>query len=148
MAGLLILSTLLWGLLPGCGADSNFEETPPGAGAPFRVTIWNRSQFELRAITIASEGGDSSSSGGELGGERELVSLEDRPLAQEESLLVDGFISGATVSVVRERAAGAGLIEISSAQGLYPDADGYTIIVFDDTFRLLAPWSEDNPYGQ
>lgn len=158
----------------GCGADIDpGEET--GVGEPYQVTIWNRSQFELRAVKLSNFRLSSSSSAGVAGngeadqggvtdmgqqeaspdvrhsawayGERDLVTLEDRPLGQEETLVVEGFVSGATLSVMRDRAAGAGLLEVSSAQGFYPDADGYTIIVFDDTFRLLAPWSSDNPYG-
>lgn len=158
----------------GCNADIGNYDEGPHAGEPYQVTIWNRSQFELRAIKLSNftpssasmpaddmgMSGSDAARDGEMGGvpdvsssawasgERDLLTLEQRPLGQEEVLVVDGFVSGATLSVMRERAAGAGLIEVSSAQGLYPDADGYTIIVFDDTFRLLTPWSEDNPYGQ
>lgn len=165
-----LLACLL--LTMSCGADLSNNGEGVSTGEAFRVTIWNRSQFELRAIklskfrlastsTTSSQGWDMAGGGASqdmqsmpdvsasawASGERELVTLEDRPLGQEETFVVENFVSGATLSVMRERAAGAGLIEVSSATGFYPDADGYTIIVFDDTFRLLAPWSEDNPHG-
>lgn len=150
------LAVFLWcGLLflmsVSCADMQDFPDET--AGVPFTVTIWNRSQYEVEALTLVdvpstddSEQAGSLVGGGDVG-TRALLVQGDAPLSYEQTMRVQGFVSGSRVSFVRERFKGGEKIEIISSQPFYPDSEGYTIVLFDDTFRLLSPDSDSNPYG-
>ena len=130
------LVTLALSLGAGCGADAQVENSEPyEQGYVGPITIWNRSQFELLEVEVSDPETD------------EFAPVISAPLGQEESVEVWMFEEGASVAFVRERAEGGKMLRVETGQGVDVDASGYTLIIFDDTFRLLPPDHEDNPFG-
>ena len=99
--------------------------------------IWNRSQFDLLEIRVHPDS----------------VSVEDADnftpdgLAQEAHLLVPEFRSGDLVTAVRRRVDVGELIAVTTAEPVEINGYGYTLVVFDTSFRLLSPASADNPFA-
>ena len=138
----------------GC-ADSGFEGAR-ARGARHAVTIWNRSQFDILEVSLVDvpavyddEPGASVSSKPIIEA-RERVELwtsqEAGALAQEEAFLAEEFVSGARVAFVRERASvGDELLEVVSVEAFELGREGYILVLFDDSFRLLDPDSTQRP---
>jgi hypothetical protein len=100
------------------------------------LTMWNRSQFAVERLYLhrAPEPSDPTSL------------LDERPLAPEAHLLV-AFDSGHYVTAVHGRANGVGRVAVTTESAVTLDGPGYTLVIFDYSFRLLAPDSPDNPFG-
>lgn len=130
-------------LLVALGVTSCADEGPPDETLPegevHALTLWNRSQFEILRVVAASPRGEWP--------EQEIVTPGGAPLEREAALRVEGFVSGSTITFERERASGGAQIAVSTLTPVYVDEVGYTLVLFDDSFRLLYPWSESNPYG-
>ena len=105
-------------------------------GEEHPLTIWNNSQYavrELRALPPTSANGAEP--------------LQLGALELEAHVEVEAFVSGSTVSFVRDRVEGGEAIEITTEEGVYVDSAGYTLVLWDDGFRLLAPGNARNPFG-
>ena len=100
------------------------------------LTMWNRSQFTVEQLYVhaAPEPSNPTSL------------LDERPLAPEAHLLV-AFDSGNYVTAVHGRANGVGRVAVTTEDAVLVDAPGYTLLIFDYSFRLLTPDSPDNPFG-
>jgi hypothetical protein len=134
----------------GCAADidSNNEQGEPAQA--YSLTIWNRSQFPIKSLELVGVPARLSTDGSIMTEAVDSMPVwrEGEPALQmEQTFVVQGFVSGSRVSFQRERAAGAMPIEVMSVEGFVLDQDGYTLVLFDDSFRLLYPWSEENPNG-
>lgn len=130
------LAVLAPSLGAGCSADAQVGNNEPyDQGYVGPLTIWNRSQFDLLEVEVSDP---------ETG---EFAPVISEPLRQEESVEVWMFEEGARVAFVRERAEGGRTLRVETSQEVDVDASGYTLIIFDDTFRLLPPDHEDNPFG-
>ena len=125
MRALLIL--IVFGA-PACGEGSSSKEDR----GEFPLNIWNRSQFELLELHV---------------GAITLDNLLEEPLGIEDRFVIKAFPSGALVIVVRRKVEVGERIAIKTASGVSVPSPGYTLIVFDTSFRLLAPENVDNPWG-
>jgi hypothetical protein len=109
--------------IAGCGG-----ETPSHEPVATTLTVWNRSQFELLELYVHD--GDT------FDGATDLLSA---PLAVEASIDV-AFTTGQFVTVVRKKIDVGDEISLTTAVGLDDvTSEGYTLIVFDESFRLMNP---------
>ena len=101
------------------------------------VTVWNRAQFVVHEVTLVPP----------------ASAKEPAKRVMAEVLEIDGFVldtefvSGSLVSFLREKVQGGTKIVITTEEPVYVDTDGYTLVLFDDAFRLLGPGHPQNPYG-
>lgn len=127
-----ILSALVMSLaslaLASCASDAA-EVAPASDGEVHPVTLWNRSQFAIDDIYL-HEPGESY---------QDVEPLElDAPLATEAKFGVSDFVSGSLITFVRARPDGRA-IAVTSSEPIYVDREGFTVVLFDDSFRLLEP---------
>jgi hypothetical protein len=94
------------------------------------LTVLNRSQFELLELYVH-----------ELESYDEAENLLVAPLAPDAELVVD-FTTYWFVTVVRLKIAVGDPIAVTTAEGLEVGAEGFTLIVFDESFRLMDPGSD------
>lgn len=136
----ILLLTLLAALSTGCvsgeQADNNAVFTVENAGEVIPITVWNRSQYTVDSLKISADGVFLEAS--------ELLT---EPLDPEDALLVDTFASGDYVTFARERVEGGDSIAVTTSRPIGVSETGYTLILFDEDFRLLDPDSPDNPYS-
>lgn len=120
----LLIVFLLVGL-QGCGTGD--------LGFPQPLTLWNQSQYELLEVSVHpgpnSEGAPNLAEAGLLPGER---------------LEVPEFMSGSFVTVVRRRVGVGDRIAVSTEEGVEVPGPGYTLVIYDTSFRLLEPDSPLN----
>ncbi len=136
----------------GCAADESIDEGPVATDEVYPVTIWNRSQFAVEEVTLVDvpvrlDPNDSSVKLAEAMPRVPVWEGGPTPFEVEQAVVVSEFISGSRVAFVRELVSGGESIKVTSEKGFFVDQPGYTVVLFDDSFRLLYPWSEDNPYG-
>lgn len=134
----------------GCSADAanNNEQGEPAQA--YSLTIWNRSQFPIQSLELVGVPARASADDSIVSEAVASMSVwgdGESALQMEQTFVVQDFVSGSRVSFQRERAAGAMPIEVQSVDGFVLDQEGYTLVLFDDSFRLLYPWSEENPHG-
>jgi hypothetical protein len=125
---LILALALLWGgaALGGCSHSARKEHVPVST----ELSIWNRAQSELIEIRIH--------------GDEEYGEAENRlpaPLAVESSVDLP-FVQHQYVTVFRRRVADGDPVAFTTGRGLDEvDAPGYTLMVFDQSFRLMPPGS-------
>jgi hypothetical protein len=113
----------------GCGGDLG-EDFPSETPVDVTLTVWNRSQFELLELRVHD------------GTDYDLVSsLLSTPLAIEAQADVP-FTSLQRVTVFRRKVGVGDVIALTTSIGLPIFEEGYKLIVFDDSFRLLEPETE------
>ena len=120
-----------------CGDDTGSRPRPPlEPPEPIPLTLWNRSQFELTELYVHP-------------GSRyvDATNLLETGLTLGDSLLVESFYNGNRITIVRQKNAGE-RIALTTARDIVVHRPGYTLIVFDDSFRLLTPSSVDNPFSE
>ncbi len=124
--------------LSACAGDDDSEVTMPydSVGEVHAITLWNTSQFSIRELEITPPNGDPS-----------LQQIVVGELSINTHTLVENFISGSTVSFVRDKVEGGIAIEITTQDPVYVDGLGYTLQIWDDDFRLLTPQHSQNPFG-
>lgn len=116
----LVIALGLAAALAGCDGEGE----PPFETA---LTVWNRGQLELLEVRVHD--GFSFD---------EAPNLLAEPLALETSVEVP-FVQMQRVTVIRQKNDFAGLLALTTAEGLDVDAPGYTLVVFDKDFRLMEP---------
>lgn len=99
-------------------------------------TLWNRSQFEVKAVYAHA--------GPEPVMESDL--LEGQGLVPEQARTVT-LEGGPYFTAVRPRVDGASDLAVTTEEPLEVDGPGYTLVIFDVSFRLLRPGSPDNPFA-
>jgi hypothetical protein len=108
----------------GCASQS----TEPVPLVQSTLSVWNRAQSELLELRLHGSEGYF-----------EATNLLAAPLASETSVDV-AFLQGQYVTVLRCRVADDDPMAFTTARGLHEvDGDGYTLVVFDKSFRLLGP---------
>lgn len=117
-----LLGVALCGITSACGADS--EPTPETND----LDIWNRSAFELRELKVHSGLAGHVSASNEL----------SEPLLDEHGATVS-LETGQYVTVVREKVENGELIAFTTAEPPNVDAAGHTLVVYQESFRLLKP---------
>ncbi len=118
---------LMAGLLASAAAACN-EGGTSGGPLPSMLTVWNRSQFELLAVYVHRETDY-------LGTENLLA--EPLPI---DAVVDVALYGGQSVTVVRKKIEVGEEIALTTARGLDEvDGPGYTLMVFDDGFRLMEP---------
>ncbi len=122
-------------VLVGCaGADDEPDGPPESAGEQYPLTLWNRSQFTITAVyTHAPETAWEQTD-----------PVIATAIAPEEQVGLSAFTSGERVTFVRQRPDGEGLTVTSEAP-IYIDQSGYTLVLFDTSFRLLTTDMQDAP---
>ncbi len=109
-------------LAAGCGGG---EDRPK---IETTLTVWNRAQSELLAVIVHD---------GEI--YDQTLSVITEPLAVEARLELD-FVQGQRLTVWRRKVELADPVAYTTARGLDEvDGEGFTLIVFDQSFRLLSP---------
>lgn len=104
--------------------SDNGEPTPSYEGT---LGILNRAFIELRHLYV--HGGEAyAGATDELGA----------PLPVDGTLTV-AFAQGQRVTVVRQKNDKADEIALTTAEGLAVDADGHTLVVYDEDFVLMEP---------
>ena len=117
------------------GACARAPEPPRRQAWP--LNLWNKSQFSLEQIYVHVD--DAAYAVGSK--------LLDAPLGVDDWIVHREFLSGSFVTVIRKKIDVGDRIAITSAEGIDPDSPGYTLMIFDDSFRLLYPTSSHNPWG-
>ena len=112
----------------GCAGED--AEDVASEEEPHSVTIWNRGQFSIETIHLHETSFWSPE-------QHEGMSLIDAPL-EPEATLDETITSGTYVTFVRTRPDGEPLA-VTTSQPIIVDAEGYTLILFDDSFRLMRP---------
>jgi hypothetical protein len=95
------------------------------------LTIWNRSEFELLEVRVHDT----------LDYQNAPNQLQNPPLPDEGQIEVP-FESGQYVTVIRRRVSGGERIAFTTGQGLDVPTNSYTLLVFQQSFRLLPPEDE------
>ncbi len=125
-------------LLPACAGDMDGE--PVGIegsrGEVHAITVWNTSQFAIREIESIPPAEDSS-----------LQPIVIGALERGEHIVVENFVSGSTLTFVRDKVQGGDALKITTQSPVYVDGPGFTLLIWDDAFRLLTPQHERNPFG-
>jgi hypothetical protein len=116
---LLIAAALLG--LGGCGTS----ELPPAVDTT--ITVWNRAQIELLELRVHD--GEAYAS---------APNLLTEPLAVEGRVDVP-IRSRQRVTVLRRRVELAEPSAFTTAEGLEVFEPGYSLVVFDSSFRLMEP---------
>lgn len=109
-------------VMPACAG----EAAPPQA-VEVILGLWNRSQFELLEVRVHA-------SPDALGAENLLA----EPLAREATVEL-AFTSTYYVTVVRKKVDVGDAIALTTAEPVIAETDGFTLVVFDEAFRLLSP---------
>lgn len=118
-----ILLSVLSVALAGCsGEDADPNIVPP---VPVRLTLWNRSQFELLDVRAHEAPGYAGS-----------ANLLIEPLAIEARLDLD-VLRGDRITVIRRKVEVGDTIALTTGRALTDIGDGSTLVVFDEAFRLL-----------
>ena len=131
---LLLLATLVACADEGV-AIQNVEDD--SLGQEHLVTLWNRSQFELKEVMVAPPA---------VANAEVLVHAE--AMVIEDYFTVADFVSGSHVSFVREKVNGGEEIAVQTTEPVYVDKDGLSLVLFDDAFRLLPPEHAQNEFGE
>ncbi len=121
--------------LAGCADDAGFVERDPlrdTRGEPHPLLLWNQSQYSLYQLSF-------------LPPDLEDPTLSVEELARDERVMLEDFRSGSAISFVRDKVQGGAQITIETQAPVYIDAEGYTLLIFDDAFRLLEPAHPQNP---
>lgn len=109
-------------LATGCGAD-NMQRT-----VDVNLGVWNRSQFELLQVKVHSSAEPNPEAENRL----------SEPLAPGAETVLP-FTSTFHLTVVRKKVEVGEPIAFTTAEPVNADTDGFTLVVFDEAFRLLAP---------
>lgn len=120
----------------GCAGDSEGSAFIDSEGQVHPVHLWNRSQFDVREITISPPPSVDAGLTQVLG-----------ELPIDEEVQIEAFVSGSSVAFLRDRVAGGDPIQIETDQPVFVNAAGFTLLLFDDAFRLLGPDHPDNPFN-
>jgi hypothetical protein len=121
---LLTLAAFLAALAVG-GCGSREDKAAPVSTS---LSVWNRTQTDLLELRLHDSAGYT-----------EATNLLTTPLAVESSLEV-AFVQGQYVTVFRHRVANDDPMAFTTARALNEVAGaGYTLVVFDRSFRLLSP---------
>jgi hypothetical protein len=126
-AGVYLLGLAL--LLVGCAANGKLGAAPATQG-PFTLTVWNRSQFELLELHVHGSSGYQNTDN----------ELEAPPLGLEAKIDLEVY-TGNYFTVVRQRIDVGEEMALTTATPVSLGRDGYTLIVFDESFRLMNPGS-------
>jgi hypothetical protein len=116
--------------VPAC-ADEGLGPGGPVTHDPFPLTVWNRSQFDLEQVRVATT----------------FEQFLTEPLPHDGHIFIPSVDWGARISVVRYKVEHGPLIAYTTAEGLELSDPGYTLVVFAESFRLLYPTNPDNPWA-
>mgnify|MGYP001606593133 CR=1 FL=1 len=111
-----------------------------GGERPFSgaLTVWNRGQFEVLHLYVHTDS--------DYRDDVDLLATSG-PLAVETSLSIADFKSGTKVTFVRKKIDVGDEIAVTTNSGVEIDRIGYTLVLFDESFRLLEPDNIDNPFA-
>lgn len=131
---LLFLAVLLASLaglfFPACGAGISGTGGAGGAPPPPSLEIHNQSQFPLEEIR-AHETKSYLTADNLLAGAA--------PLGEEEIFIIEAYVGSNYITVIRRRTAHGDRVAVTTAAPIEAPYDGFVLIVFDDSFRLMRP---------
>ncbi|MBN1962769.1 MAG: hypothetical protein JW841_17700 [Deltaproteobacteria bacterium] len=120
-----VISILVLAITGSTGCAAGPDKQPP---VETTLTIWNRTQTEIEELRIHNKKSYS-----------DAENLLAQPLAVEATVEVD-FIEGQFVTVFRRRVENDDPTAFTTEHGLDEvKGDGYTLIIFDQSFRLMQP---------
>ncbi len=113
-----------------CGSDKQ----PADQQQPVALSVRNYAALPLDQLYV--HGGLSYK------GAQNLLA---EPLAEKAEVQVR-IIAGQRVTVVRKKSSLSDLMSLTTAEPLPVQADGYTLLVFDESFRLMEPGYADQEF--
>ena len=113
------------------------EGDSPPPRDPYPMTLWNRSQFDLLEIRLHP--GLSYD---------DAENILDAELAPEAEISIADFRSTDRVTVIRRKVDVGERFALTTGAGITIGSPGFTLVVFDESFRLLEPDSPNNPFGE